>query len=86
MGGSLVRWAYSDDGIPGTKIKTRKEFLRLMADVERGVFQPVVVTDIFRFARNTVGLQQNIRKLESLGIATQFPRRTRRVWTIANLL
>lgn len=32
----------------------------------------VVVKDISRFARNTVDLLQNVRKLKSLGIETQF--------------
>ena len=63
---------YADEGISGTKIKNRKEFLRMMSDAERGLFDLVVVKDISRFARNTVDLLQNIRKLKSLGIETQF--------------
>ena len=70
-GGKLVR-LYADEGISGTKIKNRKEFLRMMSDSERGIFDMVVVKDISRFARNTVDLLQNIRKLKSLGIETQF--------------
>ncbi|HIZ21114.1 MAG TPA: recombinase family protein [Firmicutes bacterium] len=70
-GDNLVR-LYADEGISGTKIKNRKEFLRMMADAERGLFDMVVVKDISRFARNTVDLLQNIRKLKSLGIETQF--------------
>ncbi|MCH5250564.1 MAG: recombinase family protein, partial [Lachnospiraceae bacterium] len=70
-GDNLVR-LYADEGISGTKIKNRKEFLRMMADAEQGVFNMVVVKDISRFARNTVDLLQNIRKLKSLGIETQF--------------
>ena len=70
-GDNLVR-LYADEGISGTKIKNRKEFLRMMADAERGLFEMVVVKDISRFARNTVDLLQNIRKLKALGIETQF--------------
>lgn len=70
-GDTLVR-LYADEGISGTKIKNRKEFLRMMADAERGIFDMVVVKDISRFARNTVDLLQNIRKLKALGIETQF--------------
>ena len=55
-----------------TQIKNRREFLRMMADAEHGLFDMVVVKDISRFARNTVDLLQNIRKLKSLGIETQF--------------
>ena len=36
------------------------------------MFDMVVVKDISRFARNTVDLLQNVRKLKSLGIETQF--------------
>jgi DNA invertase Pin-like site-specific DNA recombinase/uncharacterized small protein (DUF1192 family) len=63
---------YADEGISGTKIKNRKEFLRMMADAEHGLFNLVVVKDISRFARNTVDLLQSIRKLKTLGIETQF--------------
>lgn len=63
---------YADEGISGTKIKNRKEFLRMMADAEVGLFDMVIVKDISRFARNTVDLLQNIRKLKGLGIETQF--------------
>jgi DNA invertase Pin-like site-specific DNA recombinase/uncharacterized Zn finger protein len=70
-GDTLVR-LYADEGISGTKIKNRKEFLRMMSDAERGMFDMVVVKDISRFARNTVDLLQNVRKLKALGIETQF--------------
>lgn len=70
-GDNLAR-LYADEGISGTKIKNRKEFLRMMADAEHGLFDMVVVKDISRFARNTVDLLQNVRKLKALGIETQF--------------
>ncbi len=63
---------YADEGISGTKIRNRKEFLKMMSDAEKGFFDMVVVKDISRFARNTVDLLQNIRKLKALGIETQF--------------
>ena len=70
-GDNLVK-LYADEGISGTKIKNRKQFLQMMADAEKGLFEMVVVKDISRFARNTVDLLQNIRKLKALGIETQF--------------
>lgn len=70
-GHSLVR-LYADEGISGTKIKNRKEFLRLMRDAQHGLFDMVVVKDISRFARNTVDLLQSIRTLKALGIETTF--------------
>ena len=63
---------YADEGISGTKIKNRKEFQRMLADAEKGLFDMVVVKDISRFARNTVDLLQSVRRLKSLGIKTQF--------------
>ena len=70
-GDALVR-LYADEGISGTKIKNRKEFLRMMADAEHHLFDMVVVKDISRFARNTVDLLQSVRRLKALGIETQF--------------
>lgn len=70
-GYNLVR-LYADEGISGTKIKNRKEFLRLMRDARQGLFQMVVVKDISRFARNTVDFLQSIRTLKALGIETTF--------------
>jgi len=70
-GDNLIR-LYADEGISGTKIKNRKEFLRMLKDAESGLFDMVVVKDISRFARNTVDLLQSVRKLKALGIETQF--------------
>lgn len=70
-GHNLVK-IYADEGISGTKIKKRKEFLQLMQDAEHGLFDMVVVKDISRFARNTVDFLQSIRALKALGIETTF--------------
>ena len=70
-GDNLIK-LYADEGISGTKIKNRKEFQRMLADAEKGLFDMVVVKDISRFARNTVDLLQSVRKLKALGIEAQF--------------
>ncbi len=70
-GDTLVKM-YADEGLSGTKIKNRKQFLQMMSDAELGLFDMVVVKDISRFARNTVDLLQNIRRLRELGVETQF--------------
>ena len=70
-GDNLIK-LYADEGISGTKIKNPKEFQRMLADAEKGLFDMVVVKDISRFARNTVDLLQSVRKLKALGIETQF--------------
>ena len=63
---------YADEGISGTSLKKRGEFMRLLKDAEMGLFQMVVVKDISRFARNTVDALQSIRKLKAMGINTVF--------------
>lgn len=63
---------YADEGISGTKMKNRFEFLRLLKDAHNDLFDMVVVKDISRFARNTVDFLQSIRELKSLGIETVF--------------
>ena len=57
-GDNLVR-LYADEGLSGTKIKNRKEFLKMMSDAELHLFDMVVVKDISRFARNTAVTIQN---------------------------
>ncbi len=63
---------YADEGISGTKTKNRTQFLRLMKDAERGMFEMVAVKDISRLARNTVDFLQSIRRLKELNINTIF--------------
>jgi len=63
---------YADEGISGTKIKNRTEFLNLMKDAQQGIFDTVIVKDISRFARNTVDFLNGIRMLKSLNIETIF--------------
>ena len=70
-GHKLMR-LYADEGVTGTSLKKRNEFLRLMKDARLGLFEAVVVKDISRFARNTVDFLQSIRELKALGINTMF--------------
>ena len=46
--GDTLVGLYADEGISGTKIKNRKEFLRMMTDAQHGLFDLVVVKDISR--------------------------------------
>ena len=52
------------------KTDNRPEFLQMIKDSAKGLFDMVVVKDISRFARNTVDLLQSVRKLKALGIET----------------
>ena len=70
-GHDLIR-LYADEGISGTRTKNRKEFLQMMRDAERGLFETIVVKDISRLARNTVDLLQSVRKLKALGVEMIF--------------
>lgn len=59
---------YADKGISRIKIKNCKEFQCMLADAEKGLFEIVIVKDISRFGRDTVGLLQSVRKLKAFGI------------------
>ena len=63
---------YADEGISGTSLKKRDEFLRLLHDAEQGLFEMVVVKDVSRFSRNTVDALQSVRHLKHMGIHTLF--------------
>lgn len=70
-GHELVR-VYADEGISGTSLKKRDEFLRLISDAKLGLFDSVVVKDVSRLARNTVDFLQSIRTLKSYNVNTIF--------------
>ena len=70
--GAQLVGLYADEGISGTSLRKREEFLRLMRDAREGRFDTVVAKDISRFARNTVDFLQSIRELKALGINTRF--------------
>ena len=70
-GHNLVR-VYADEGLSGTRIKNRREFLHMMSDARLGMFRIVVVKDISRLSRNTVDLLQSTRELSRLGVETHF--------------
>lgn len=70
-GHNLIK-IYADEGISGTKIKKRTQFLQMMRDAKHGLFEMVTVKDISRFARNTVDLLNATRELKSLNIETTF--------------
>lgn len=63
---------YVDEGISGTKLKNRTQFLRLMQDAELGKFSLVLVKDISRLARNVLDFVQSIRRLKFLGVDCKF--------------
>lgn len=63
---------YVDEGITGTSVKKRKNFLRMMKDAKNGMFSLILTREVSRFARNTVDTLQETRKLKSYGVEVYF--------------
>lgn len=63
---------YADEGITGTKKKSRKAFLKMLEDARAGKFDVLFVKDISRFARNTLDSLESVRLLKSLNIDIVF--------------
>ena len=68
---TMVR-LYADEGISGTSMKKRKEFLKLVDDCEKGKIDMVITKSTTRFARNTLEGIQIVRKLKRLGVGVFF--------------
>ena len=45
---------YADEGITGTQVKKRDEFLRMIKDCEKGKIDMILTKSVSRFARNIV--------------------------------
>ncbi len=63
---------YADEGISGTQAKKRPQFLMLLEDSKKNVFDTVVTKDVSRFARNTLDFLKGIRILKQNGIDVMF--------------
>ena len=63
---------YIDEGITGTSIAKRKNFVRMMEDAKDGHFDLIVTREVSRFARNTVDTLQQTRLLKRMGIEVYF--------------
>lgn len=57
---------YADEGISGTQMKHREQFLKMVQDCEDGKIDMIITKSISRFARNTVDCLSTIRKLKNL--------------------
>ena len=56
----------ADEGITGTQLKHRDQFLKMIADCEAGKIDMIITKSISRFARNTVDCLTTIRNLKAL--------------------
>lgn len=63
---------YVDEGISGTKMDSRPEFVRMLADCEAGKIDIILTKSLSRFARNTVDTLNVVRRLKELGIEVRF--------------
>ena len=70
---------YIDEGITGTSIKKRKNFIRMMKDAHEGKFDLIITREVSRFARNTVDTLQETRKLKKIGVEVYFTEDN--IWT-----
>jgi len=63
---------YADEGISGTHMKKREEFIRLLEDSKKNMFDIVVTKDVSRFARNTLDFLKGIRTLKENSVDVLF--------------
>lgn len=63
---------YADQGITGTSVEKRDDFLRMMEDCRSGRIDRILVKSTSRFARNTKESLEAVRELKSLGVSVYF--------------
>ena len=63
---------YADEGVTGTSVSRRREFMRMIKDCERGKVDLIVTKSISRFARNTLECLTYVRRLADMGVNVVF--------------
>lgn len=63
---------YADQGITGTSVEKRDDFLRMMEDSRSGRIDRILVKSTSRFARNIKESLEAVRELKSLGVSVYF--------------
>ena len=63
---------FADEGITGTSVKKRPQFLKLIQQCKKGKIDMVLTKSISRFARNTLDCLNYIRMLKELKIPVVF--------------
>ena len=63
---------YADQGITGTSIDKRDDFLRMMEDCRKGRIDRILVKSSSRFARNAKESLEAVRELAALGVSVCF--------------
>lgn len=68
---TMVR-LYADEGITGTSMKRRKEFLKMLRDCDRGKIDLIITKSVSRFGCNTLDGLDTVRRLKRKGIGVFF--------------
>ena len=63
---------YADEGITGTSVKKREDFLRMLYDARHNKFDRLIVKSVTRFGRNIVDTLNALRDLERAGVSVLF--------------
>ena len=63
---------YVDEGISGTSVNKRDNFLKMINDAKKGMFTLILTKEISRFSRNTVDSIQYTQELLSCGVGVYF--------------
>ena len=63
---------FADEGITGTSVCKRKDFLRMIRQCRKGKIDMILAKSVSRFARNTVDTLSYTRELRSMGIPVIF--------------
>ena len=63
---------YVDEGISGTSVNKRENFLKMINDAKDGMFNLILTKEISRFSRNTVDSIQYTQELLSYGVGIYF--------------
>ena len=64
--------SYIDEGISGTLVKKREEFLRMIEDAKRHKFDLILTKEISRFSRSTLDSIKYTQELLSNGVGVYF--------------
>lgn len=76
MIGGVKNWthvcSYSDEGISGTQVFKREEFLRMIEDAKLGKIDLILTKEVSRFARNTIDSIKYTQLLLSYGVIVFF--------------
>lgn len=64
--------SYIDEGISGTRVNKREEFLKMTRDAKRHKFDLILTKEISRFSRNTLDSIKYTQELLSSGVGVYF--------------